>query len=139
MVTILMMSAKIATPGFLKIKVFWNKGYDELEILHQCGKRVKTKSQKVMGAFRPATSLKKGSNTSVFLWMLRFFYKQLFLKTTSSSCFYLYSKGKKRKTWKNGGRKIFQMSEENKNISFNFYLQVLVRVKTEIEIQLCKY
>ena len=50
MVTILMMSAKIATPGFLKIKVFWNKGYDELEILHQCGKRVKTKSQKVLGA-----------------------------------------------------------------------------------------
>ena len=23
-----MMSAKIATPGFLKITVFWNKGYD---------------------------------------------------------------------------------------------------------------
>ena len=44
------MSAKIATPGFLKIKVFWNKGYDELEILHQFGKRVKTKSQKVLVA-----------------------------------------------------------------------------------------
>ena len=27
MVTILMMSAKIATPGLLKIRVFWNKGY----------------------------------------------------------------------------------------------------------------
>ena len=27
MVTILMMSAKMATPGLLKIKVFWNKGY----------------------------------------------------------------------------------------------------------------
>ena len=27
MVTILMMSAKIATPGFLKIKAFLNKGY----------------------------------------------------------------------------------------------------------------
>ena len=23
-----MMSAKMSTPGFLKIKVFWNKGYD---------------------------------------------------------------------------------------------------------------
>ena len=23
-----MMSAKLATPGFLKIKIFWNKGYD---------------------------------------------------------------------------------------------------------------
>ena len=28
MVTILMMSAKMATLGLLKIKVFWNKGYD---------------------------------------------------------------------------------------------------------------
>ena len=28
MVTILMMSAKLATLGLLKIKVFWNKGYD---------------------------------------------------------------------------------------------------------------
>ena len=28
MVTFLMMSAKIATLGLLKIKVFWNKGYD---------------------------------------------------------------------------------------------------------------
>ena len=27
-VTILMMSAKVSTPGFLKINVFWNKGYD---------------------------------------------------------------------------------------------------------------
>ena len=28
MVTILMISAKMATPGLLKIGVFWNKGYD---------------------------------------------------------------------------------------------------------------
>ena len=28
MVTILMISAKMATPGLLKIKVFWKKGYD---------------------------------------------------------------------------------------------------------------
>ena len=28
MVTILMMSAKMATPGLRKIKVFWKKGYD---------------------------------------------------------------------------------------------------------------
>ena len=28
MVKILMMSAKMATPGLLKITVFWNKGYD---------------------------------------------------------------------------------------------------------------
>ena len=28
MIKILMMSAKMATPGFRKIKVFWKKGYD---------------------------------------------------------------------------------------------------------------
>ena len=28
MVTILMRSAKMATPGLRKIKVFWKKGYD---------------------------------------------------------------------------------------------------------------
>ena len=28
MVTILLMSAKMAPPGFLKLKVSWNKGYD---------------------------------------------------------------------------------------------------------------
>ena len=28
MVTVLMMSAKMATPGLRKIKIFWKKGYD---------------------------------------------------------------------------------------------------------------
>ena len=28
MVIVIMMSAKMATPGLLKIKDFWNKGYD---------------------------------------------------------------------------------------------------------------
>ena len=30
MVAILMMPAKLATVGLLKIKIFWNKGYDVL-------------------------------------------------------------------------------------------------------------
>ena len=30
MVTILMMSAKMATGGLLKIRVFWKKGYDAI-------------------------------------------------------------------------------------------------------------
>ena len=34
MVTILMMSAKMATLGFLKIKVFLNKGYDAIIYAH---------------------------------------------------------------------------------------------------------
>ena len=35
--------------------------------------------------------------------------------------------------------KIFQMKEENENISLNFYLQVLVLVKAVMQIQLRKY
>ena len=34
MVTILMMSAKIATLGLLKLKIFWNKGYDVIVSLY---------------------------------------------------------------------------------------------------------
>ena len=34
MVRILIMSAKMATPGLLKIKVFWNKGYDVIISVH---------------------------------------------------------------------------------------------------------
>ena len=35
MVTILMMSAKMATLGLLKIKVFWNKGYDVIIFIYE--------------------------------------------------------------------------------------------------------
>ena len=34
MVTILMMSAKMATPGLLKTKIFWKKGYDVIISAH---------------------------------------------------------------------------------------------------------
>ena len=34
MLTILMRSAKLTTLGFLKIKVFWNKGYDDIIFVH---------------------------------------------------------------------------------------------------------
>ena len=34
MVTILMMSAKMATVGLLKVTVFWNKGYDVIISVH---------------------------------------------------------------------------------------------------------
>ena len=132
MVTILMMSAKLASPELLKIKLFQNKGYDaiipmthqqslsrdsnytvdvimwpkfgncsnfyersyhslniirvwpkkplfwgvalvsvqlfrtstryDLEILHQCGKRVKTKGQKVLGVNSIVCKSYKGKN-----------------------------------------------------------------------------
>ena len=40
MVIILMISAKIATIGFLKIKVFWNKGYDVIIFAHDVTTKV---------------------------------------------------------------------------------------------------
>ena len=59
-VGILIMSAKMAALGLLKIKVFLNKSYDVkisayhdhhvTQILHQHGKKVETKNQKVLVA-----------------------------------------------------------------------------------------
>ena len=40
MVSVLMMSAKMATLGLLKIKAFWNKGYDVIISSHVCPKKV---------------------------------------------------------------------------------------------------
>ena len=40
MVTILMMSAKMATLGLLKIKVFWNKGYDVINYVHEVTNKI---------------------------------------------------------------------------------------------------
>ena len=38
MVEILMMSAKMATPGLLKIKPFWKKDYDAIDSVHDVTK-----------------------------------------------------------------------------------------------------
>ena len=40
MVTILMMSIKLATPGLLKIKVFWNKSYDTTTSAHDITNKI---------------------------------------------------------------------------------------------------
>ena len=40
MVTILMMSVKLATLGLLKIKVLWNKGYDVIISVHDVTKKI---------------------------------------------------------------------------------------------------
>ena len=40
MVTILMMPAKMATPVLLKIKVFWNKGYDVIIFVHDVTSKI---------------------------------------------------------------------------------------------------
>ena len=40
MVTILMMSAKVTTPGLLKIRVFWNNGYDVIISVHDVTNKI---------------------------------------------------------------------------------------------------
>ena len=45
-------------------------------------------------------------------------------------------KGRREKSGTKEGGKIFQMKEENITILFYFYRQVLVLVKTEMQIQL---
>ena len=42
MVKILMMPVEMATPGLLKIKVFWNKGYDVIISAHDVTKKTIT-------------------------------------------------------------------------------------------------
>ena len=48
-------------------------------------------------------------------------------------------KGRRGKRGTKQRGKIFQMKEKNENILFNFHQQVLVLVKTEIQIQLHIY
>ena len=40
MVAILMIPAKMATPGLLKIKVFWRKGYDVIISVHDVTNKI---------------------------------------------------------------------------------------------------
>ena len=40
MVAILMMSTKLATLGFLEIKVFWNKGYDVIISINDVANKI---------------------------------------------------------------------------------------------------
>ena len=43
MVTILMMSAKMATPGILKIMVFWSIAYDVIISIHDVTNQILTR------------------------------------------------------------------------------------------------
>ena len=40
MVIILMMSVKVTTPGLLKTKLFWNKGYDVIISVHDVNNKI---------------------------------------------------------------------------------------------------
>ena len=43
MIKILMISAKLATPGLLKIKVFWNKGYDVISSVDEVVNKISSR------------------------------------------------------------------------------------------------
>ena len=68
-----------------------------------------------------------------------FFKNSFFYRTPPIAAFMSTRKRRRGKRRKKARGKIFQMTEENENISSNFYLQILVLVKTEMQIQLCKY
>ena len=81
-------------------------------------------------ALRPATLLKTGSSTGVFLWILRIF---------MNSFFYEHFQWLPLCLLKSLEEESVEKRSVMKNISFNFYQQVLVLVNTEMQIQLCKY
>ena len=79
-----------------------------------------------------------GSNTGVFLWIFQFFKKDLFHRTPPVAAFISTRKGKigKRGLKEN----FFKWKKKIKTFYFkNFYLQVLVLVKSEMQIRLWKY
>ena len=60
-----------------------------------------------------------------------FFKNSFFYRTPQVAAFISTRKGRREKHGKGGGKN-FQMKEENENISFIFYLQLLVLGKTEM-------
>ena len=62
--------------------------------------------------------------------MAEFFTNSFFYRTPMVATFMSTPTGIRGKRSTKEGGKIFQMKEENENISFNFYLQVLLLVKT---------
>ena len=50
-----MMSAKMATPGLLKIKIFWKKGYDVIIFVH--------------GVINKILSRDSNHNVNVVMWL----------------------------------------------------------------------
>ena len=60
-----MMSAKMATPGLLKITVFWNKGYDVIISVDDVTNKILSRdSNYIVDVF----VWPKFGNSSVFMW-----------------------------------------------------------------------
>ena len=57
MATILMMSAKMDTPGLLKINVFWSKGYDVIIYAHDAANKLVPRDSNYFIRIWPGKSL----------------------------------------------------------------------------------
>ena len=95
MVKILMMPAKMATPGLLKINIFWKKAYDVIIFAHDATNTISSRHSNIMYIWSCDPSLV----TLAFLWKkLSYtqFYKDLTRKSTffeGWSCFQLNNYG----------------------------------------------
>ena len=63
MVAILMMSAKLATLGPLKIKVFWNKGYDVIIYVYEVTNQILSRDS---NCIVDVVMLPKFGNSSIY-------------------------------------------------------------------------
>ena len=63
MVAILMMSAKLATLGPLKIKVFWNKGYDVIIYVYKVTNQILSRDS---NCIVDVVMLPKFGNSSIY-------------------------------------------------------------------------
>ena len=89
-------------------------------------------------AFRPVTFSKKPPAQAFSPECCKYFVNSFFCRTPLVAAFMSTQKGRRGKCGTKEREKLFQMKEENENFSLNFYLQVLLLVKTEMQIQLCK-
>ena len=64
MVTILMMSAKMATPGLRKIKVFWKKGYDVIIFVNDVTNKILSRDSNYIV---DVVTWPKFGNSSIFM------------------------------------------------------------------------
>ena len=70
-------------------------------------------------------------DTIIFLWMLPFLWNNFFHERSEVA---FMSTWKERRVKSGTKEPSFQIKEDNENIAFNFYLQVLVLVITEIQL-----
>ena len=74
---------------------------------------------------RPATLLKTDSNTGVFLWILRDFYKHLFRRRSANGCFWVF---KTATEWWWAAASVLTLSLSSDNLTG--YEQLINRLRT---------